>query len=504
MSYDVIILGGGLAGLCLARQLARQNQALSILILERNQYPYPHAAHKVGEATTELGSHYLRETLQLKEYLENEHFLKAGLRFFFSHGDNTCIEKRFEFGSCMLPEASSYQIDRGKFENYLATSNQAMGIKILDNVTVLKVDLGKNNASHQVIAEHQNEEITFSTRWLIDATGRRGLIKRQEKLSQQNNHNANAVWLRIHEKIDIDDWFPKHFEHPAVPRGLRYYSTNHLMGTGYWLWLIPLSSGSTSIGLVFDEKIYAFTQLNSFEKLMAWLEKHEPQCANAIKTHQNKLQDFHVLKNFSYSCQQVYSEDRWCLTGEAGAFLDPLYSPGTDFIGISNTLITQMILADYQGEEISTLAQQSQNLYFQLYNASLALYQDIYPFMGDGLYMLQKIYWDYASYWGITAFLFSQNKLCDFKFLRRIKSLFIQIHELNKKVNENLAQGKVFIPSNDNNFFNTSAMEITPLQKRLVMKMTDNEIMLSIKGNIKQLGSMVKAMKQEVIHENSN
>ena len=50
-SYDVIIMGGGLAGLCLARQLRREQPDLRVLVAENQRHPVPEAAHKVGESS---------------------------------------------------------------------------------------------------------------------------------------------------------------------------------------------------------------------------------------------------------------------------------------------------------------------------------------------------------------------------------------------------------------------------------------------------------------------
>nr|MDQ2972202.1 NAD(P)-binding protein [Pseudomonadota bacterium] len=55
---DVLILGGGLAGLTLALELRQHLPALSIRVLERRAHPVPAAAHKVGESTVEIGAHY--------------------------------------------------------------------------------------------------------------------------------------------------------------------------------------------------------------------------------------------------------------------------------------------------------------------------------------------------------------------------------------------------------------------------------------------------------------
>ena len=81
--YDVIICGGGLAGLSLARQLTLKFDDISILVLEWVERPLPDSAFKVGESTLEQGAFYVSGILGLEDYLENEHLEKLGLRYFF-------------------------------------------------------------------------------------------------------------------------------------------------------------------------------------------------------------------------------------------------------------------------------------------------------------------------------------------------------------------------------------------------------------------------------------
>jgi len=68
--YDVTILGGGLAGLFLSMQIKQQNPKIKILVLEKREGDAPEAAFKIGESSVELGTHYMREVLNLKEYLD--------------------------------------------------------------------------------------------------------------------------------------------------------------------------------------------------------------------------------------------------------------------------------------------------------------------------------------------------------------------------------------------------------------------------------------------------
>ena len=57
--FDVVICGGGLAGLTLARQLRLELPQLSVAVIDRLASPLPEAAFKVGESSIELGTYYL-------------------------------------------------------------------------------------------------------------------------------------------------------------------------------------------------------------------------------------------------------------------------------------------------------------------------------------------------------------------------------------------------------------------------------------------------------------
>ena len=87
--YDVAILGGGLSGLTLARQLLAKHPDLRLLVLDKHCYPVAEGAYKVGESTIEIGAYYLAEEVGLKKHLVDAHLPKFGLRFFFNDGNSS-------------------------------------------------------------------------------------------------------------------------------------------------------------------------------------------------------------------------------------------------------------------------------------------------------------------------------------------------------------------------------------------------------------------------------
>lgn len=429
--YDVVILGGGLAGQTLARQVKHARPDTSILIAERREHPVPEAAFKVGESTAELGSLYLRKVLRLEEHLEKDQLRKLGLRFFLSAGDNADISRRVEFGLNRFFPIATFQLDRGRLENYLARENIELGVEFLDGCKVQDISLSREG--HSVVAVRGSEQIRVSGRWLIDASGRPGLLKRRLGLATPIRHDVNAAWFRVAERIAVDDWSSDPAWRARVPTGLRWLSTNHLMGRGYWVWLIPLSSGSTSIGVVADPALHPFERINSFERAMQWLAEHEPQCARMIRPE--RLQDFKVLRHYAHGCARVFSADRWCLTGECGVFLDPLYSVGTDFIALSNTFITDFICRDLAGEGgIEARIERAQRFYFMFFEFALMEFEGQYSIFGNARVTAAKSLWDTLSYLGSLALVFAHGKLCDWDFIDAVAPDLDRFQALNARV----------------------------------------------------------------------
>ena len=413
--YDVTILGGGLAGLTLAKQLLMKRPETRVAVIEKRTFPAAEATHKVGESSVEIGAHYFGEELELKKHLTDQQLPKFGLRFFFKDSYQSLSEGT-EVGGSTFFSAPSYQIDRGRFENFLADSITDLGATLLSGSKLQEVHLesatgDETQADHKVVYQREGSQHSHQSRWVVDASGRASFLKRKLDLAEEIGHNINAVWFRVEANIQVDS-FCQDDEWQTltgkVPR--RWLSTNHLMGEGYWVWLIPLASGFTSIGIVADPRIHPLQEINSFEKSMAWLEKHEPECAASLQPHHDKMQDFLAIKNIAYGARQVFSSDRWALTGEAGVFLDPFYSPGSDFIAIGNTMVGKLIEEDLAGNSIEHLAPTLQSIFLTLFQNNLLTYRDQYPLFGNPRIMALKFVWDYAVYWGFPCLALFQRQ----------------------------------------------------------------------------------------------
>ncbi len=485
--YDVIITGGGLAGLTLSIQLKLNKPDIKVLVLERRKSVAPTSAHKVGESTVELGSHYLRETLGLKEYLEAHELPKYGLRFFFKSNTKEDITTRVELGPRKWLYTPSHQLDRGTLENHLAENTIGKGTTVLLNAAAKSVDFGEE--FHTVTYTHDGEEKTATARWVADASGRGSLLKRKLGFQKPMEHHTNAVWKNIPQT------------------GMRYLSTVHFMDKGYWVWVIPLGSKNTSIGIVADPAIHPFDTIDTYEKSIEWLKVNEPLCYKMLEPETENKMDFKILKHYAHHTGRLYDgKERWGVTGEAGAFLDPFYSPGTDFISMNNTWLSDLILRELNGEDVAFRAEIYEQTHLALVDSWIPIYQNKYTLMGNTQIMVAKILWDWAIYWAVPSLLFTNKAFTD---LRLLKQFFAAPDSLGRrfgKLHEQVQQLFLDWGPHDNQIFERKYIDPVELSYMLEFQggipiQHGDKLAERISQNMEMLEKIAAEIFRRVSHE---
>jgi flavin-dependent dehydrogenase len=413
-SVDVAILGGGMAGHLLARQLRRTLPDLEIALFEKsNEDP-----HKLGESMVELATHYFVKRLGLSSYLYDRHYPKNGLRFFFdSPNRDAPIHEMSEIGSESLPFHPAFQIDRARLDADLAQLNLRDGVQVRRGARVRDIELGREGAPHRFAVAEPERESTFEARWLIDASGRSRLLSKLAGLHVPEPELLNdSAWGRFEQVADVDTLGPESFR-ARTRHTARRLSTLHFVYPGYWIWFIPLRGGITSVGVVCEQAAFR-PELRSSEGLLEFLREHRA-CADLLE--QAKPVDHGCYRTLAYQTTRYFDgEDRWGLTGEAAGFSDPLYSPGSDFIALENDFLTDLIRRDHEGEQRADVGSRAR-LYdqFMLFRqeATLSLYRGQYSLLGS--YEACKLKWDLdiGSYYNLWVDAYMRDRHLDLSWL---------------------------------------------------------------------------------------
>ena len=422
--YDVAVLGGGLAGLSMAIQLKRARPETRVLVTDKRTEPAPEAAFKVGESSVEVGAHYYREVVGMRDHLEQFQLRKHGLRFLLPAGDNSDITKRVEFCTPAHLAAYTHQIDRGRFENELFRRCLKHGAEAFRGWRVQDVEIGPD--AHTIKLSQEDEETSVTARWVVDASGRANILRRKLDLADDTGHHINAAWIRLAGGLDFEDWTDDEEWLNRMPEpGLRRLSTTHLIDEGYWLWLIQLASGPISIGVCADPRVHPWEEIESFDAFMEWTREHEPLVYNEIDGRREDVLDFLRVKDFSYASTRVFSPDRWTLVGEAGGFIDAFYSPGSDFIAYSNTFSNELICHDLDGGEadLEERVEFYNDFYFKLFNPTIHLYRDQYQFFGNAQVMVAKVVWDSLIYFTLLGSPFVHGKLAKIEDIEKFTEI---------------------------------------------------------------------------------
>ena len=207
------------------------------------------------------------------------------------------------------------------------------------------------------------------------------------------------MWCRWKDVRHIDDIAARHGMLATRNIGSRRLGTNHYMGFGYWIWVIPLGNGETSIGVVFDKRLVELHNSKSRpEEFVAFL-KAIPALGELLEGATPRLDDFRFYSHLPYVTRR-YMGNGWALLGDAAAFLDPYYSPGLDHASFSVEATTEIVRKWSAGENVSDRIAEHNETFIRSYHRFFeAAYRDKYYYMGELDLLAASFLLDTAQYY---------------------------------------------------------------------------------------------------------
>ncbi|NEZ63616.1 tryptophan halogenase [Leptolyngbyaceae cyanobacterium CCMR0082] len=420
--FDVVIMGAGFAGNCQTRHLLLKMPNLKIALIDPRPIERSTKDQKVGESLVEITSIFLSRELGLHDYLLENHVPKYGLSFHWPKdlAKTETTEDYYNIWVNRTPSIDSFQLNRAKLERDLLKMNQKMGTTVI-NGRVTEFELAPDDNVHTIQVKVGDSKIELKAKHLIDAAGRRFLIgKKVDNLTfdpqELSGIDTGSVWLHVRNvnTTIFDD------RHDFNTRGAsRLYTTNHWFGHGHWLWMFPsdVEDKEMSIGLIYHKNVISSQEINSLDKLKAFLKANHHVLYDLIES--GELVDFHHLPRLAHMSKELISPDNWYVLGDAGYMIDPFYSPGLVLTSMAIETVTETIRAKLAGDADADEKQQLYNQFLTQYQKRYAvLYQRHDKHIGNASIMSWRIYLENMFWFGIIVPMYVGKWFLDFRFLK--------------------------------------------------------------------------------------
>jgi flavin-dependent dehydrogenase len=231
----------------------------------------------------------------------------------------------------------TWQVPRAEFDEALASSVQRMGVPVFFQTAVTDIHINGDETSVSTIVSKDGVADTIHARFIIDASGYGRVIPRLFNLDKPSTLDPRkALFAHVSDKRRMD------FEEPNRIIVVLYQP-------GVWVWIIPFSSGTTSLGFVGDFKF--------FEGFSGSMEEQYLTLVNGHPYLRDRFGDAELifeprkLEAWSATADKFYGNG-FVLTGNVTEFLDPIFSSGVMFAAVSSHLASKLLIRKLKGDVV--------------------------------------------------------------------------------------------------------------------------------------------------------
>jgi flavin-dependent dehydrogenase len=304
-SFETAIIGGGPGGSVAACYLAQQGH--SVFLLEKSEFPRFHIGESQIPAMNDVLSKIgLSQTIERAGFVE-----KWGASFMNAEGDT---ERYVDFSKAPeVPQPRTYQVSRDRFDQILLKHAVSSGAIVMHNCTARAAEFSSTGVKLSYKTTGGRTETVIASS-IIDASGRSGFIAKQFGERRLDPVLKNIAVFRYHS---------------SVPRKTGRRSGDIRIVTcsnNAWFWLIPVSKSLVSVGLVMPRDAYDRTAMKTPDETFDAFVASTPSVKKLLKDSK-QITEAKFEADYSY-LHSTQVGDRFLLVGDAGGFLDPIFSTG--------------------------------------------------------------------------------------------------------------------------------------------------------------------------------
>lgn len=326
-SVDVVVLGAGPAG-CLASARLRQ-LGHRVLCVEKVFFP----RHVIGESLLPRCNQLLREAGLLAAVEARGYTRKHGATFLDGNK-----RERFAFADALSDDDPwTFQVPRDDFDQTLATEVRRQGVDLRFGHAVRAVRFEPDHAFVAVDDLEQGRTLEVRARFVLDCSGYGRVLPTLLGLEAPTGLPDRVACFT---QVEGDD-------RPAGEEGGDIWVCRH--PEDGWIWIIPFSDGRTSVGSVCSCSYWDAQPGTPQRRLQRFLSQ-EPNTAKRLG-HAAQVMAVRELRSYARVVSRM-AGPRWAVTGNAGDFLDPVFSSGVTLALESANLATGVVHRILRGETV--------------------------------------------------------------------------------------------------------------------------------------------------------